>query len=1360
MGKSKNKNSKSKRAPNRLEHLNTVPDVIEVVVKLPKKNVEEEGGQQQEGEERAELELQCVSTDTLVDVRIMLSELPETCHVTNYALQLEHATRGEKLKSDLEVMSLKSSAIAMVEEPYASEKAAVDQVNRFADLFTCTNLLGPVATKKSKPTNSWLSDSTRKQKLSSLTPSKIKNAGTKNGGMWEEPLLEEFYSYFSFADLASPVEGVELLQQTTDGSSFFELKVKGGCEEEGEGETFHIVGCENGFFLKGKGTSATAKHKTIVDLLKCSSKAFRLKYNKMMESFKGRNQFGNPPLGLRCNTWAVPPCFSAKEEEGHPELLPAENSTFNGDIGGALSARERHWHAEFAKNADMPGHNPAERVARDHRVFLLHSHFVDTAITTACGLAASSIEGEGEEETKTTQARNFNITTKKEQARLTSDCGESSETENSERLEKSEIALIKGLLADENTIARDVDALAKVHIHFNGMNIKVEANKDACEEGSEMWPMEEEPALNQTSALNVHGLRKFCHTSAESLKRGPSYSELNSILLDQSLEECLTPPKLRWEIAFAWIQNLKNPPTEGPGSLPVKYGMNRRLLLGKEGRSGSKEGESELREKLGEAEWNKLAKLNIDLHRKTINELKLECNRYYAEIALPRIIYDFGSLELSPIDGQTLTDFMHSRGINMRHIGRLAILSKSLMHIHSLCIQEMVVRAAKRIIRAVMSKCSSMSDKAAALAGTLNCLLGAEGSPDAKKLWDWIHLFVKKRFDFTFSPSIRTEIRHLALLRDLCQRVGIEIASKSYDFCSESPFSSGDVVAVIPVCKHIQFTSADGRQLLEQAKAALDKGKLDEAVTTSTSALSKMCAVCGSHSHATANAFSLLAVVLYHTGDFLQAAIYQQKALAVNEREYGLDHPDTIKSYGDLAVFFYRLQHTELALHYVSRALYLLHLTCGSDHPNTAATYINVAMMEESLDNVHVALRYLQEALHCNQKLLGPDHVQTAASYHAIAIALSLMDPPLYTLSVQHEQTTLDILEQKLGPDDLRTQDAAAWLEYFDLKAVEAQEALKSGNSKPDCNIACKGHLPVKDLMKFIFDEEKKSEEKRKESSKSPDSILYELSLSESASGPSSVEGSSSQEDMSDDEEAEEGEEEMSDKEEEILVRKVLKEEEILVVQRISHEDGEGEWVSVDSTSRKNNRRNSNSWKEVPSKKRNSKQKSNSNAKSKSSQRATKGQKASGNDSAGVRKRSFNSSTSTNLQVQIQVNVQVNGSKDQRSGSSNGKSSFTEIVTGKTYFSSENGKTPNHWSVEDNNDGGNARESDVATKQEQNQSERGRSDSTAGSNLKPSAQAFYPGSKKKADFNPNAESFVPRYMKVEFHHQVQYVRSN
>lgn len=173
-----------------------------------------------------------------------------------------------------------------------------------------------------------------------------------------------------------------------------------------------------------------------------------------------------------------------------------------------------------------------------------------------------------------------------------------------------------------------------------------------------------------------------------------------------------------------------------------------------------------------------------------------------------------------------------------------------------------------------------------------------------------------------------------------------------------------------------------------------------------------------------------------------------------------------MKSYGDLSVFYYRLQHIELALKYVNRALFLLHFTCGLSHPNMAATYINVAMMEEGMGNVHLSLRYLHEALKCNQRLLGADHIQTAASYHAIAIALSLMEA--YSLSVQHEQTTLKILEAKLGLEDLRTQDAAAWLEYFESKALEQQEAARNGTPKPDASIASKGHLSVSDLLDYI----------------------------------------------------------------------------------------------------------------------------------------------------------------------------------------------------------------------------------------------------------------------------------------------------
>ncbi|XP_010267644.1 PREDICTED: protein TSS [Nelumbo nucifera] len=485
------------------------------------------------------------------------------------------------------------------------------------------------------------------------------------------------------------------------------------------------------------------------------------------------------------------------------------------------------------------------------------------------------------------------------------------------------------------------------------------------------------------------------------------------------------------------------------------------------------ENELELKRLLSDSAFTRLKESETGLHCKSLKELIEMSQKYYNEIALPKLVADFGSLELSPVDGRTLTDFMHTRGLRMCSLGRVVKLSERLSHVQSLCIHEMIVRAFKHILQAVIAAVTKIEDMAVSIAAALNLMLGVPETEESNHscnvhalVWRWIEVFLMRRYEWELSSLNYQDVRKFAILRGLCHKVGIELAPRDFDMDSQHPFRKVDIISLVPVHKQAACSSADGRQLLESSKTALDKGKLEDAVSYGTKALAKLVAVCGPYHRMTAGAYSLLAVVLYHTGDFSQATIYQQKALDINERELGLDHPDTMKSYGDLAVFYYRLQHTELALKYVKRALYLLHLTCGPSHPNTAATYINVAMMEEGLGNVHVALRYLHKALKCNQRLLGPDHIQTAASYHAIAIALSLMEA--YPLSVQHEQTTLQILKAKLGPDDLRTQDAAAWLEYFESKAFEQQEAARNGTRKPDASIASKGHLSVSDLLDYI----------------------------------------------------------------------------------------------------------------------------------------------------------------------------------------------------------------------------------------------------------------------------------------------------
>ncbi|CAI5476528.1 unnamed protein product, partial [Closterium sp. Yama58-4] len=541
--------------------------------------------------------------------------------------------------------------------------------------------------------------------------------------------------------------------------------------------------------------------------------------------------------------------------------------------------------------------------------------------------------------------------------------------------------------------------------------------------------------------------------------------------------------------------------TAGAGEGEAAGGMQEEPLT-----AGRQQGE--LQQLLGESKYEKLKKADVGLHAMTVQELKQGARDFYRNTALSKLVSDFASLELSPVDGRTLTDFMHTRGLRMRSLGKVAALADKLPHVRSLAVHEMVARALKHVIQAVVTTTAlstaatapaaagaaggagagagagaSHSLLAASIAATFNAIFGSSmhkkgegrGGGEAETslggmVWRWVRVFARVRFGFHLDDEALAGLRMLSLLRALCLKAGIEIAPKSYDFNSPTPFQATDIVSMVPVLKHVLCTSADGRTLLEASKAALDKGKLDEAVSCGTKALTKLIAVCGAYHRMTAGAYSLLAVVLYHTGDFNQATIYQQRALDINERELGLDHPDTMKSYGDLAVFYYRLQHTKLAIRYVQRALYLLHLTCGSEHPNSAATYINMAMMLHGLSHLALALRYLHRALRCNHRLLGPDHIQTAASYHAIAIALSLMDA--YALSVQHEQTTLNILQARLGPDDLRTLDAAAWLEYFESKAAEQQEAARTGTPKPDATIASKGHLSVSDLLSFINDEE------------------------------------------------------------------------------------------------------------------------------------------------------------------------------------------------------------------------------------------------------------------------------------------------
>ncbi|KAL2330845.1 hypothetical protein Fmac_018426 [Flemingia macrophylla] len=469
-------------------------------------------------------------------------------------------------------------------------------------------------------------------------------------------------------------------------------------------------------------------------------------------------------------------------------------------------------------------------------------------------------------------------------------------------------------------------------------------------------------------------------------------------------------------------------------------------------------------------------------------------SQYLTDVVLPKFIQDLCTLEVSPMDGQTLTEALHAHGINVRYIGKVAGGTKHLPHLWDLCTNEIVVRSAKHIIKDLLRETED-HDLAPAVSHFLNCLFGSCQAPIGKvtanstqsknykkehagqqssgkhskgqarwkgraslkktqpsymsmsseSLWSDIQEFAMVKYKFELPEDARSRAKKISVIRNLCLKIGITVVARKYDLSSATPFQTTDVLDLRPVVKHSVPSCSEAKELVETGKLQLAEGQLNEAYTIFTEAFSILQQVTGPMHREVANCCRYLAMVLYHAGDMAGAIMQQHKELIINERCLGLDHPDTAHSYGNMALFYHGLNQTELALRHMSRALLLLSLSSGPDHPDVAATFINVAMMYQDIGKMNTALRYLQEALKKNERLLGEEHIQTAVCYHALAIAFNCMGA--FKLSHQHEKKTYDILVKQLGEDDSRTRDSQNWMNTFKMRELQMNAQKQKGQA-------------------------------------------------------------------------------------------------------------------------------------------------------------------------------------------------------------------------------------------------------------------------------------------------------------------------
>lgn len=105
-------------------------------------------------------------------------------------------------------------------------------------------------------------------------------------------------------------------------------------------------------------------------------------------------------------------------------------------------------------------------------------------------------------------------------------------------------------------------------------------------------------------------------------------------------------------------------------------------------------------------------------------------------------------------------------------------LADKLPHIQSLCIHEMVTRTFKHVLKAVIASVDDISDLSAAIASSLNFLLGPFGSQendqnlkddDALKM-QWLEKYLASKFGWTLKEEF-PYLRKYSILRGLCHKV-------------------------------------------------------------------------------------------------------------------------------------------------------------------------------------------------------------------------------------------------------------------------------------------------------------------------------------------------------------------------------------------------------------------------------------------------------------------------------------------------------------------------------------------------------------------------------------------------------------
>ncbi|CAN9511615.1 unnamed protein product [Ophioblennius macclurei] len=454
---------------------------------------------------------------------------------------------------------------------------------------------------------------------------------------------------------------------------------------------------------------------------------------------------------------------------------------------------------------------------------------------------------------------------------------------------------------------------------------------------------------------------------------------------------------------------------------------------------------------------------------------------------IPSLVKDCLDHSALPMDGATLTEALHQRGINIRYLGTvLDFVDKTpaktqLEHFYRIGISELITRCAKHIFKTYLQGVE-LSALSAAVSHFLNCFLSS--FPDAvthlppdelvsrrksrkrrnrvpgggdntawasltpSELWRNIASEAHGYYHFSLQCESADQVvekyglQKITLLREISVKTGIQILIKEYNFDSrhKPAFTEEDILNIFPVVKHVNPKASDAFHFFQSGQAKVQQGFLKEGCELINEALNLFNNVYGAMHVEICACLRLLARLNYIMGDHPEALSNQQKAVLMSERVLGIEHPNTIQEYMHLALYCFANGQLSTALKLLYRARYLMLMVCGEDHPEMALLDNNIGLVLHGVMEYDLSLRFLENALSINSKYHGARSLKVALSHHLVARVYE--SKAEFRSALQHEKEGYTIYKNQMGEAHEKTKESSEYLKYLTQQAVALQRTM------------------------------------------------------------------------------------------------------------------------------------------------------------------------------------------------------------------------------------------------------------------------------------------------------------------------------